>query len=234
MALDPIPPYRVPEPEDYPVNRAGWSIDPARAVILVHDMQHYFVDPFVFDEAGTSPVSLAIRNIRLLRDVAARVGIPVLFSAQPAGQSAAERGLTGEFWGPGLQGESAADIVDELAPHGSDRMLAKRRYSAFVRTPLGVIMREAGRDQLVVVGVYASTGCLLTLSDAFMRDIQPFLIGDAVADVTREDHLHAMSYAALRCAVVQTTAAAIRSIESAVEARAAMAGGAASVGSTWR
>lgn len=217
MGLPRIAPYEVPSPESYPQNRVDWTIDPSRAVLLVHDMQQYFVDAFARDEHGLSPVDAAIANINRLRARAVETGIPTIFTTQPPDQLPGDRGLLSDFWGPGLQGASSARVVAELEPNGSDRVLTKWRYNAFIRTPLSEIMREQGRDQLIVVGVYAHIGCLLTACDAFMRDIQPFLIGDAVADFSREEHQSALSYAAQRCAVVQTTDAALASIEAAHE-----------------
>jgi hypothetical protein len=49
-----------------------------------------------------------------------------------------------------------------------------------VRTDLST--RMGGRDQLIIVGVYAHIGVLATALDPFMRDIQPFVVADAVAD----------------------------------------------------
>lgn len=215
MGLPRIAPYDVPGAENYPHNRVDWAVDPARAVLLVHDMQQYFVDAFARDDTSRSPVDSAIVNINRLREVATQAGIPVIFTTQPPNQLAADRGLLSDFWGPGLQSEASARVVAELEPHGSDRVLTKWRYNAFIRTPLAEIMSEQGRDQLLIVGVYAHIGCLLTACDAFMRDIQPFLIGDAVADFSRDEHLRALEYAAQRCAVVQTTDAALSSIATA-------------------
>ena len=71
-------------------------------------------------------------------------------------------------------------------------MLTKWRYSAFYRSDLLERMRAAGRDQLILCGVYAHVGVLTTALEAFSHDIQPFLVADALGDFTEADHrLHA-------------------------------------------
>jgi isochorismate hydrolase len=44
------------------------------------------------------------------------------------------------------------------------------------------MQRRLGRDCVVVVGVFTSTGCNSSARDAFMRDIRVFAVADAVAD----------------------------------------------------
>ncbi|MER7502211.1 isochorismatase family protein [Nonomuraea pusilla] len=198
MALPVIEPYALPgEP---PRGRVAWNLDPGRAALLVHDMQNHFLAPF---KAG--PIPEVIANIRRLRERCAALGVPVLYSAQPGAQEPRLRGLLTDFWGPGLGAEpSAAAIVGPLRPADPSAVLTKWRYSAFVRTDLDERLR--GRDQLVLVGVYAHIGVLATALDAFMRDIQPFVVADAVADFSLGHHRGALDYAAQRCAAVVTTA----------------------------
>jgi bifunctional isochorismate lyase/aryl carrier protein len=95
-------------------------------------------------------------------------------------------------------------IIEALAPGPGDVRLTKRRYSAFVGTPLAEVL--GGRDQLIVTGVYAHIGVLATALDAFMRDLQPFVVADAVADFSPTHHRDALRHVADRCGVVATAA----------------------------
>ncbi len=192
-------------PRSRPANLAPWRPDPSRAAVLIHDMQRYFID---FLPPGQSPTTELTANIVAIRETARRAGVPVLYSAQPRPVSRAERGLLHDLWGPGMSGADAAsgDILASLAPGADDQVVVKHRYSAFFRTDLSTRLAALGRDQLVVCGVFAHLGCLLTAADAFAYDVEPFLVADAMADFSLEDHLLALDYAARRCAVTLTTA----------------------------
>ena len=209
-----ITPYSYRDQEHQ--NRVNWRVDPARAALLVHDMQRYFVRAFELERDGqTLPdaqINIAIANIRRLVDAAHAANIPVYYTAQPPRQNPADRRLLTDFWGDGLQDDESAQILDELAPTEADTVLTKWRYSAFVRSPLEEQLKELGRDQLIISGVYAHIGCLTTALEAFMRDIQPFMVADALADFTEEEHRMACEYASGRCARVLDTAEVLAQI----------------------
>jgi bifunctional isochorismate lyase/aryl carrier protein len=201
--LPTIAPYALPTPAELPCPGVGWTLHPDSAVLLVHDMQNHFVDVFT---PGADPIAGATANIATLAAAARAAGVPVIYTAQPSDQHPGERALLTDFWGPGLTSDPHdGAIVDDLTPQESDTILTKWRYDAFVRTELADLMHMWGRDQLVITGVYAHIGCLVTACDAFMRDIQPFVVADAVADFSRADHDLAMRWAAGRCAAVGTT-----------------------------
>ncbi|WP_164002162.1 isochorismatase family protein [Pyxidicoccus caerfyrddinensis] len=203
MALPAIAPYPMPATADLPRNKVTWTLEPRRTALLIHDMQRYFVDAFA---AGQSPVSELVANIQRLRQHCASLGIPVVYSAQPGGQTPEQRGLLQDFWGPGVTtNPEQRKIIDALAPSDDDILLTKWRYSAFRKTELLELLRERGRDQLLICGIYAHIGCLQTASDAFMSDVRPFLVADALGDFSLAHHQLALSYAAQLCAVTLTT-----------------------------
>jgi bifunctional isochorismate lyase/aryl carrier protein len=204
MSLPRIAPYPMPTAASLPANRVAWRPDRDRCALLIHDMQQHFVDAF---DRDAEPIPELLSNIAELRRRCAALGIPVLYSAQPGGQTLEQRGLLQDFWGDGIAaGPEGQAIVAELAPGDEDVLLTKWRYSAFVRTDLHEVLRDRGRDQLLVVGIYGHIGCLMTACHAFMQEVEPFLLADAIADFSADDHRMALAWGAQRCAVVTTVA----------------------------
>lgn len=203
MSIPSIEPYLPPSARELPAARVAWQPDAARAVLLVHDMQRYFLRFYAADQ---SPLRELLANVARLRAFAQARGVPVVYSAQPADPARARRGLLSDVWGPGLTAHPDEQaIAPQLLPRTGDRLLEKTRYSAFHGTELLTLLREQGRDQLWICGVFAHIGCMLTAFDAFMNDIKPFLVADAVADFSRQHHDMSLSLVASRCGVALDT-----------------------------
>lgn len=197
-AIPPIEDYDLHAPELRAANVVTWTHDPARSALLVHDMQAYFL--------ALLPPALRrglVENCRTLVDHARAKQVPIFYTAQRGDMSPQERGLLRDFWGDGMRSapEHTA-IAEALAPRPRDTVLTKWRYSAFFATALEEALRGDGRDQLILCGVYAHIGVLATALDAYARDIQVFLVQDAVADFSRQAHAQALRHAAACCARV--------------------------------
>lgn len=193
--------YPMPTVGALPANTARWRPEPGRAVLLIHDMQRYFLAALPDGLRGE-----LVRNVTRLRDRSAALGVPVGYTAQPGDMTDTQRGLLRDFWGPGMRRTPEEQrVVDELAPRPGDWLFDKYRYSAFFRSDLLERMRAAGRDQLIICGVYAHVGVLATAVEAFTHDLQTFVVADATADFSADHHRLALEYAAQRCAVVLAT-----------------------------
>jgi trans-2,3-dihydro-3-hydroxyanthranilic acid synthase len=201
VSIPPIISYPLPTRAKLPASLVQWNVRPERAVLLVHDMQSFFLAPF----AGPMRDEL-VHNVALLRKRCTELGVPVAYSVQPGRMTDEQRGLLKDFWGPGMRTDPAdREVVSELAPAATDWVLTKWRYSAFHRSGLLARMRSAGRDQLVLSGVYAHVGLLATALDAFSYDTQPFLVADALGDFTAADHCRTLDYAGQCCSMVVLT-----------------------------
>ncbi len=204
MSIPTINSYALPDASSFPANKTFWQVEPSRAVLLIHDMQRYFLS---FYDPADDLLKKLVCNLQALRAWANAHGVPVVYTAQPHEQSLEDRALLNNMWGPGLTTSSPAqqEIISELAPSEDDVVLTKWRYSAFQRTNLQQSMKEWKRDQLIIGGVYAHIGCMVTAIDAFMNDIQPFMVGDALGDFSEENHRMALQYVATRCGCVIET-----------------------------
>ncbi|MFF3614981.1 isochorismatase family protein [Streptomyces sp. NPDC002580] len=210
MGLPAVTSYPMPAISAVPVSPPPSAIDPSRAALLIHDVQNHFVDAF---PAECSPVVELIDNISTLRELAGTLGTPVVFSAEPAPREPDMPGVANGIWGPADRGPGpdAAGIVGQLAPRTGEDVLINTRHNAFLRSHLGRLLRSTGRDQLILCGVRAHLGILLTAADAFVNDIQPFVVADAVADLSAEDHAMALRWVA-RTGVVCATDQLLREL----------------------
>ncbi|MEU8521787.1 isochorismatase family protein [Streptomyces sp. NBC_01216] len=203
MDVSVIAPYPMPGAGHSAANRVDWVPDPARAVLLLLNMQGYFLRPYT---RGEAPLTGLLANTTALVGAFRRLRMPVIHTVQPGTQAPGERGLLTDFWGKGPDDvlEDAA-IVPEVAPDASGVVVSAWRYSAFSGSGLDRELRATGRDQVVICGVYAHLSCVTTALDAFDRNLEVFLASDAVADFDARRHRAALEWAAGCCAAVRTT-----------------------------
>lgn len=102
MSILKIASYSMPQAHEFTPNKTNWPLHTSRAVLLVHDMQQYFLD---FYDLTQEPIPELIQNTKALIDAARQSNIPVVYTAQPGNQSPEYRQLLTDFWGPGLKDE---------------------------------------------------------------------------------------------------------------------------------
>ena len=195
--------YEPPMEEALAANKVAWEADGRQAAVLIHDLQNYWIEPFERPEP-------LIDRISWLRSVAHQTGMPVVFTGARPSLSDVDRGFATEMFGPGIgrnPGALASDtqIIDALAPRTGDHIIAKLRYSAFFRTHLDQLLRSRGITQLLICGVYAHHGCMISAIDAYMHDYQVFFVTDALGDDDYESHLSATDYVAQVCGMITST-----------------------------
>ena len=81
-----------------------------------------------------------------------------------------------------------AQVVKELTPAPGERVMPKRRFSAFFGTDLDLWLREQGIEEVRIVGVCTNICVLYSAADARMRGYEVSVPENAVASFDQRAH----------------------------------------------
>ena len=130
--------------------------------LLVIDMLRDFIDAdgaLTVGEAGSALIPLIAKKVAEFK----AAGEPVFFIADNHEADDSEFDMFPPHCVAGTRG---SDIVDGIGFEASDRVIHKRRYSAFFGTDLDISLREKGVDEVHLVGVCTNICVLYTAADA--------------------------------------------------------------------
>jgi nicotinamidase-related amidase len=94
-----------------------------------------------------------------------------------------------------VAGSSGSKIIEELDVRKTDKIIRKRRYSAFYGTDLDLYLREKGVDEIYLVGVCTNICVLYTAADARNISYKVNIYKDGVASFDKEAHKFALKEA---------------------------------------
>jgi ureidoacrylate peracid hydrolase len=177
-----------------------FDIDPTLTALLVIDMQNGFASPEgTLGKAGMD-ISMTrgiIPRIQRLVEAAHAAGVHVFWSRQvhyPDDKTRQQRLIPGHLArGAGrsmlcARGTWDAEIVEELTAyiHPEDDIIQKHRASCFYSTNLEAELRIHGIRLLVVTGTTSSFCVDSTIREAYARDFDVIVPGDAISDTEVE------------------------------------------------
>lgn len=133
----------------------------------------------------------AVASVRMLVHQARERDIPIIYTrGRDPGESGALRGRWREkSVGTGDVRENENEIVDALAPRGTDLVIVKDKPSAFVGTSLISYLVDRGIDTLFICGGTTS-GCVrATVVDAFSYSFRNFIVAEGTFDRGETSHV---------------------------------------------
>jgi ureidoacrylate peracid hydrolase len=177
-----------------------FDFEPSQAALLVIDMQNGFAAPDgTLGKAGfdISMTRAIIPRIQQLIEGARAAGVHVFWSRQvhyPEDRTRGRRIIPGHLArGAGrsmlcARGTWDAEIVDELQPYlrADDNVVEKHRASCFYSTTLEAKLRIHGVRLLIVTGTTSSFCVDSTIREAYARDYDVVVPGDAISDTEIE------------------------------------------------
>ncbi len=150
------------------MNAQPFIMDPGRTVILIMDFQNGIVNTVASDPQGTLARAASVLA------AARAIGVPVVYVRHRGGRFVVDT--------PDAQFHPA------VAPEEGERIFEKTRAGSFSTTGLDVLLREAGRDTLVIMGV-STSGCVLsTVRWAADINYRLVVVSDACDDADEEVH----------------------------------------------
>ena len=177
-----------------------FDIDPNLTALLVIDMQNGFAAPQGTIGAAGMDISMTrgiIPNIQRLIDAARVVDVHVFWSRQvhyPDDKTRTQRLIPGHLArGAGrnmlcARGSWDAEIIDELQPYlrPEDDVFEKHRASCFYSSNFEARLRIHGIRMLIITGTTASFCVDSTIREAYARDFDVIVPGDAISDTEIE------------------------------------------------
>jgi nicotinamidase-related amidase len=187
----------MPGPVSVPADPGPFLFDPARAALLVIDMQRDFVEPGGFGETLGNDVSqlravipplqaaLAATRDAGMTVIHTREGhLPDLSDCPPAKLTRGEPALRIGDPGPKgrilIRGEYGHDIIDELAPADGELVIDKPGKGSFYATGLDDTLRSRGITSLIVTGVTTEVCVHTTVREANDRGYECLVLADCV------------------------------------------------------
>lgn len=178
--------------EPYP-----FELQPAKAALVIIDMQRDFMEPGGFGESLGNDVSMLRKTIEPTQKLLAATraaGVMVIHTREghradladlpPAKKvrgnptlCIGDEGAMGRIL---VRGEAGHDIIPELYPMAGEPVIDKPGKGAFYATDLDAILKHAGISQLIVCGVTTEVCVNTTVREANDRGYDCLVVDDCV------------------------------------------------------
>jgi len=155
-----------------------------KSALLVLDMQNVFLSLSSHAFIPSSLVLLPIIN-SLIKFFENR-GRPVFFTRHIT--SVDKKDLMVKWWKSPISLDDPSSPLSTQLHLGSNEILIKNKYSAFMNTNLEEKLRKKEIKQVLITGVMSHLCCESTAREAFMRNFEVFYIIDGTATYTELLH----------------------------------------------
>lgn len=160
--------------------------------LLVIDMINAFVEeesPLCVQGAKET-----VPRIRKVIDACRENGVPIFFIARGYRDDGSDVEVSRwKYWKEhdkplsiSSTGKVSGDFYGILKPEKGDYVILKKKWSAFFRTELDLILRRLSVDTVVITGTQTPNCIRATAYDSDMNDFETILISDCISSKTEE------------------------------------------------
>jgi ureidoacrylate peracid hydrolase len=175
------------------------DFDPARAALVVVDMQNGFMLPGVAHLLCDAARDI-VPNINRLAAAMRQAGGTVIWVVTTWDEnSPRDWPVFFDMFGPDriqsrlaslAEGSLGHRLWSDLDVKADDVIVSKKKYSAFIQgsSDIAAICRSRGIDTILVAGTVTNVCCESTARDAMMLNFRTIMVADANAAMCDEDH----------------------------------------------
>ncbi len=160
-----------------------------KCALLVIDMQEEFVKPYWTPDWVPEATRQVPRIKRLIEHCRVKK-IPVIFTVYSKTHNYLDRPKTGPLM-PSRYSEVEVDrslffvegrVWHELAPKEDEIVIHKSSYGAFYDTPLETILKNLGKDTVIICGTITTYCCGMTARQAYERSFKVIFGSDVTSN----------------------------------------------------
>ncbi len=156
-----------------------------KEALLVMDMLNDFVLPGASLEVPDTRTIIPVIQKEIVR--ARAEGNPVIYVCDAHAPDDKEFRKFG--WpAHAVKGTRGSEVVKELKPAPSDRIIPKDTYTGFYGTRLDETLKSLGVESIRLTGCVTHICIMFTAMEGVMRDYQVTVVENGVAGLAREDH----------------------------------------------
>lgn len=186
------------------LRRTPPKIEQQNCALLIIDMQEYF-------RGLASPI---IPNIQKIIQTCRERSILVIFTRHAHPNDQKESGMLGKWWADLIvDGSASAEIIPEMQIQKNEKIIHKKRYSAFYQTDLHSHLQKKEIRQIILGGVMTNLCCETSARDAFVRDYEVYFLTDGTATIDNKMHQATLLNLAFGFAYLLSCDEMLRSLE---------------------
>lgn len=178
----------------YTMGDVKFDIITDSCALIVIDMQNEFVKP----EWTSSWIPDATRQVSKIKKLiyhCRNKNVPVIYTAFKETHLFRDRPKTGELMpnryshlGIDMEWFKKGEIWHEIAPLENEVVIYKPSYGAFYDTPLETILRNSGKDTIIICGTLTNYCCGMTARQGYERGFKVVFGSDVTSTDIREMH----------------------------------------------
>jgi nicotinamidase-related amidase len=172
----------------YQHGNASFEVNTEKCALLVIDLQDEFVKPH-WTPSWVPEATRIIPKVKSLIEHCRTKNIPVIYTVFSKTNNYLDRPKSGKFM-PNRYPEVTIDpmeyydggkVYDEIAPLEDEIVIHKPSYGAFYDTPLETILKNMGKDTVIICGALTNYCCGTTARQAYERGFYVVFGSDVTA-----------------------------------------------------